>query len=56
MYLSADCDNEETEFPADHVICDDFDYALIGLKRKKRRVVSDKTTFISLPHDDELLK
>lgn len=35
-----DNDNEDdVEFPADHVILDDFDYALIGLRRRKRKQV-----------------
>lgn len=53
MYVFTDNDNEDdVEFPADHVILDDFDYALIGLRRRKRkRVINDDSTFTVLPCD-----
>nr|XP_012222498.1 PREDICTED: SPRY domain-containing SOCS box protein 3-like isoform X2 [Linepithema humile] len=35
---SIDYDNEDDiEFPAEHIILDDFDYALVGLGRKKKK-------------------
>ncbi|XP_032664497.1 SPRY domain-containing SOCS box protein 3-like isoform X2 [Odontomachus brunneus] len=45
--LRKNYDNEDIEFPAEHVILDDFDYALIGLGRKKKRIISNKLTLTS---------
>lgn len=37
--MLTDCDNEENEieFPAEYIILDDFDYALVGLGIKKKK-------------------
>lgn len=37
-HILTDCDNEEDiEFPAEYIILDDFDYALVGLGIKKKK-------------------
>jgi len=36
VFLDEDSE-DDIEFPAEYVILDDFDYALIGLGRKKKK-------------------
>lgn len=52
FFFFVDYDSEDMEFPAEHIILDDFDYALIGLGRKKKRIISNKFTFISPSRDE----
>lgn len=56
IFVFVDNDNEDVEFPAEHVILDDFDYALIGLGRKKKQTISNKFTLNLISSRDESLK
>lgn len=36
-YVLTDYNKEDIEFPAEYIILDDFDYALVGLGVKKKK-------------------